>query len=274
MSIFVGALQQVIARIPPWFIRGRYGSAFLEAIGLTLDVSTETLTRGLRQRYPLACEDASLSVVGGDVGIVQRGTETNESYRVRCAKFRQIKKHAGSHYGQMINLQPYFLPGTLPTIYCVHQAGDGSSATWHKMDPNGVYSYSRATPSNFDFDGVPEKWSREFWFIETAGTRLDVGGVTHYNDGNVYNGGQVYDGVTAASGADMKAILDESKAAHTIIWSLALTASTIDPTATAAALPDGSTTLPQGNWGPLIDPTTHAPTRPSYLEFYFDLGQG
>jgi hypothetical protein len=273
MSAYVGALQQVLATLPPHYLKNRYGRAFLEAFGLTLDVGTESLLRGLMQSYPLRCEEASLSILEADRGIRRRGTETVQSHRVRLASFRQIHAHAGSHYGQMINLRPYFMPGAYPTIYCVHQMGDGSCATWHKMAPDGTYSYTRATPSNFDFDGVPAKWSREFWFIEIAGTRLD-GSMTQYNDGSTYNGGQVYGGVSAVHGADIKAILDEAKATHTIVWTLALTTGTIDPTGTAVTLADGSTTHPTGNWGPLVDPTTHAPTRPAHLRFYFDLGQG
>jgi hypothetical protein len=184
VSVFVGALQQVIARIPPWFIRGRHGSAFLEAIGLTLDVSTETLTRGLRQRYPLACEEDSLSIIGGDEGIVRRGTETSESYRLRCAKWRQIRRHAGSHYGEMINLQPFFLPATLPILVTVHQAGDGSSATWHTLPPDGVYTYDRATPSNYQWDSSAYRWSR-FWVFIQETADMAAAGPALYDDGTV-----------------------------------------------------------------------------------------
>lgn len=273
MSAYVGRIQRYIVDRAPYWIRSGYGGAFLQALGLTLDTAQATMLHALRQTRPLVCVEDALPYLQADRGIRRYPTEPAESIRMRLAQWRQIKRHAGSHYGQMLNLRPFFLPGAMPTIYCVHQAGDGSSATWHKMDPNGVYSYTRATPSNFDFDGVPAKWSREFWFIDVSGTRLD-GGATQYNDGSVFDGGQVYDGVAAASVVDMKAILDESKAAHTIIWTVALTTTTIDPTATAVTLPDGSTSLPTGNWGLYVDPATNLPTRPNYYSFYFDLGQG
>ncbi len=275
MSVFVGALQQVIAKIPPWFARGRYGSAFLEALGLTLDVGTETLTRGLRQRYPLACEETSLSVVGGDVGIVRRGTETTESYRKRCAQWRQIKKHSGSHYGQMINLQPFFLPGTLPRIRIVHQMGDGSRCTWHTLNPDGTYEVHRAIPSNWNWDDVPAKWSRFWVIIDVSG--LDYNGAA-WGDGTTWtDGSTVWGGyLSSDQRADIIAIINESKAVHTILWGLvfATDPDSFDPTSTAVTDVNGATSLPVGNWGSAIDPATGHASRLSTALFPFSLGQG
>ncbi len=272
---YIGQIQRDISARAPHWIRNGYGGVFLQALGLTLDNAQATLLHGLRQTRPGTAFVDALAYIAADRGIRRYPTEPLASWRLRLKKWRQIKRHAGSHYGQMISLQPYFLPGTLPTIRIVHQAGDGSSATWHTLSPEGVYSVHRAIPSNWDFDGVPSKWSRFWVIIYVPGTRLD-GGLTYYDDGSVFDGGQVYDGVLAAYGADMKAIVDESKAAHSICWGVILTndPTAFDPTAIATTLPDGSTTLPTGNWGPIVDPATNLPTRPRFASFYFDLGQG
>ncbi len=275
MSGFAGKLQRFLSDNVPWFLQDPNGGAFLEAVGLTLDLGTQTLLTGMRQSNPLRAFVDNLPYIGADRGIRRYPTEPVQSYRSRLQQWRQIKRHAGSHYGQMLNLRPYFLPGAMPTIYCVHQAGDGSSATWHKTDPDGVYSYTRATPSNFDYDGAIDQWSREFWIIDAAGTRLDpLLGLTYYDDGNVYDGGQVYDGGVEGAGDDMKSLIDEYKAAWTTVWAVIVTTTPFDPAGVSAALPDGSTTLPVGNWGSVIDPVTHLPSRPPYAAWYFDLGQG
>lgn len=270
-----GRLQRFIASIGPTWIHERNIGAFLEAVGRTLDDAVQACYEGLFASNPLYCNTDALTYIARDRGIRLYDTEPEPSKRQRLSNWEDILRAFGTQRGMLINLHPYFLPGALPTIHIVHQAGDGSSATWHTISPEGVYSVYRASPSNFDFDGVDAKCSRWFAIVNVSGTRLDpLTAATLYDDGNAYDGGQVYDGIAASIGNDIMAILDEAKAAHDIGWALILTTTAVDRTSTAVTLADGSTSLPVGNWGSIIDPSTHAPTRPPYASFYFDLGQG
>ncbi len=343
----IGRWQAFLSRIVPGFLRGRYFGSLLESLGLTLDSATQALQDGIHAANPLLCESDALPLIARDRRIRLYPTETDASKRKRLAAWMDIKRLGGMARGIFVSLQPYFLPGVIPTCYIVFQIGDGSGAVWYKADPAGNVTRHIQTPSNWDFDGVTWKtitvvndatnanpivvgtgvphglaagqyvkivgvtgntaangvwpissptlthfsipvagnggysgggtvavnYRYRFWvIIETTGTRID--GSTLYDDGHHYNGGQVYDGTAAANAVDIIGIINDSKRAATVMWGLILCPSgSFSPTGTAVTLADGSTSYPAGNWGPIVDPVTHLPTRPAYASFYKDLGQ-
>lgn len=273
MTVFVGRIQKYIAeRETPYWIRNGYGGIFLQALGLTLDTAQATLLHSLRQTRPFVCFEDALEFLQADRGIRRYPTEPTESIRLRLAKWRQIKRHAGSHYGEMINLQPLFLPSTLPAIVIVHQAGDASSATYHRYSSDGVYTVTRAVPSNFAWDPSTYRWSRFWVFIEET-PELAASAPALYDDGTLYDDGViVYDGaLTSARIADIVSAIEDSKAAHSMLAGVALirTGYTLDASGTGVTLPDGSTTYPMGNWYLEADPNTGEPTRPDYITFLY-----
>lgn len=274
MSGFAGTLQRFLSANVPWFLQGPNAGAFLEAVGLTLDIGTQTLLTGIRQSNPLQAFVDNLPYIGADRGIRRYPTEPVQSYRARLQRWRQIRHYAGTHYGQMISIAPYFLPGAIPRIRIVHQMGDGTRATWHTLDPDGTYSVHVARPSNWDFDGVPWKWSR-FWVI------IDGSALTHdpahYDDGTTWDGGAVWDGyLSSAARDDIVSIILASKAAHSALWGVIICDNTtdFDPMSTAVTDADGRTSLPIGNWGTAIDATTGHPSRLKGTHFIYDQGQG
>lgn len=267
MSTYAGLLQRAASELAPWFIRNRYGRAFLEAIGLTLDLGTETLHRALDQAHPLVCESSSLPIIGADRGIRRYVTEPEASYRIRLARWRQIKSHAGSHYGQMISLAPYFLPGAIPLIRTVHQVGDGTIATWHTLFPDGTYSVYQATPSNWQWDTTPFSWSR-FWVI----VYIDVSvgpRPSKWDDGGKWDDGHIWDGyVTSAQIDDMIGIILDSKAPHSTLAGL------IFATDPASFDPQGGAGVgyPDGTWSQVINPATGLPSRLDTAIYAYDNG--
>jgi hypothetical protein len=270
---YLGRLQQIITDRAPYWIGTGPGGVFLQACGLLFDDAQATLLHGLRQTRPGTAFVDALSLIAADRGIKKYPTEPIASWRARLQRWRQIKRHAGSHYGQMINLQPYFLPGAVPTIRIVHQSGDGAHATWHTLAPDGTYSVYRPLNSNWNWDTNPGAWSR-FWVI------IYVNGIG--SDGAKYGDGTVFgDGVTVYGGhldsaqiADIVSIIIDSKAAHSALWGviLATDPASFDPTTTAQVQPDGSTTLPISNWGSTINPVTGLPSRLDTARFPYDLG--
>ncbi len=360
------SFQSIVRFFRPGFWSGRNIGILTESVGLTFDGLAERsfLGRCAAIPYaagaktaggiPLQCEEDVLPWHARDRMLSPYPTSTPEGFRVQLSRFRQIHARSGTHRGEMEALQPYCLPGKLPRIFIVHQAGSGLNCTWHKLSGDedtggaGRYTVFRKTPSNWNFDGVTWKtlatitgatnvtpiavtavahglrtgqrvgitgvtgntaangvwivtvtgvdtftiaqtgngmyagggivrhnlWSRYWVIIETTGTRIELS-QSLYDDGHLYDGGQVYDGVPAAHAADIYSILtDTKKSAHSIMWGLILCPSgSFSPSGTSAVLADGSTSYPAGNWGALIDPTTHLPTRPAYASFYRDLGQ-
>ncbi len=268
---YAGKLQSFIAGLVPWWLQGPMAGAWNEALGLTLDLASETLLSGLRGSAPLRCFVDALPWIGADRGIRRYPNEPTSSYRRRCASFRQIKRHAGSHYGQLINLQPYFLPTNRPVIRIVHQAGDGSSATWHTLNASGEYTYWRANPSNWNWDGVDSRWSRFWVIIYVNGVGTDA---ALYDDGTTYDDGTVWDGhLTRAQVEDIIEIVNEAKAPHSVLAGVILAPDpdSFDPTATATADAFGATSLPVGNWSYATDMTTGHPTRLDGAIFAYDM---
>jgi len=271
---YAGKLQAFIAGIVPWWLQNPMAGAFNEAIGLTLDLASETLLSGLRGSLPLRCFPDALPWIGADRGIRRYPNEPTSSYRRRCAQWRQIKRHAGSHYGQLINLQPYFLPTNRPVIRIVHQDGDGATATWHTLDAGGAYSYHRATPSNWNWDGATAQWSR-FWVI------VYVNGVglapTLWDDGALWDGGSIWDGyLTSDQISDIVEIVNEAKAPHSMLAGviLATDPNSFDPLTTSIPIGDGTTTLPTGHWGKSVAPFTGLPTRLATAIIAYDYALG
>lgn len=272
---YAGKLQRYIAEIAPGFLQGPRAGAFLEALGVTLDDGLETLLAGLRQAYPFSAWEEYLTVIGADRGIRRYPGEPADSYRTRLAQWRQIKRHAGSHYGEMINIQPIFLPGALPRLRIVHQDGNAASATWHTLNPDGTYEYFRAIPSNWNWDDIPAWWSR-FWLI------IDVSGLPTngalWDDGTTWDdGATVWDGYLNSTIRDnLIAMINDTKAAHSVLWGIILATdpASFDPASVAVTDPDGFTTLPAGNWASAIDPVTGLPSRLPTALFAFDVGQG
>lgn len=263
MSGYVGRLQRYLAEIVPEFLQGPHAGAFLEAVGLTLDNNLQTLVTALRQAYPLRAFPESLAVIGADRGLRRYPNEATESYRLRLAQWRQILSNAGSPKGAMLNLQPYFLPGAAPRIRIVYQAGDGSSATWHTLQPNGTYEVYRKVPSNWSWDASPALWARYWVIIYATGVGSDAveydDGVTEYDDGTA-----VFDGhLNASQIADVVALIKEFKAPYSQLQGVFLASdpTSFDPTSSPVTLPDGSTSLPAGNWFVESDPVTGFPTR-------------
>jgi hypothetical protein len=272
---YAGPLQQFAASLGgalPGFMRGPNSQAFLEALGLRLDVQLTTLIEGMRQSQPLRCWPDALAYIGADRGIRRMPSEPTESYRVRLARWRQIKRFAGSHYGEMINLQPYFLPLNVPKIRIVYQAGDGLSATWHTLDADGVYSVYRHTPSNWNWDGQQTDWSRFWVIVYVDGVGDDA---ARYDDGTIYDDGSTVWGghLTAGQIEDIVEIVNESKAAYSVLAGviLATDPASFDPASTYTADANGATSLPIANWSYATDMATGHPTRLDGAIFAFDM---
>lgn len=271
---YAGRLQGYLAGLVPQWLQGPNAGAFLEALGLTLDLGSSTLLDGLRGSQPLRCFLDALPFIGADRGLRQYPTEPSQSYRRRLAQWRQIKAHFGSHYGEMLNLQPYFLPGTLPKIRVFHQSGDGLYSACHTLDASGVYSVVTSSPSIWDWDGVDAKWSRFWVVIYVNGIGSDA---AKYDDGTTWDDGTVWDGhLTSAQVDDIVEIINEAKAPHSILWGVVLAPdpASFDPSVAVTTDGNGATSLPVGNWGSSIDPTTGEPSRLYGAAFAYDLGHG
>lgn len=153
---WIGAIQKLVGSVGPWWLHTPEVAAWLESVALVIDGNLETLSQGLRQTQPLRCAVESLRVIARDRGIRLYPNEPTDSKRIRLSQWRQLHRQRATHQGELRHSQPYCLPD-VPMMRIVHQAGDGSSATWHTLDGAGNYSVHESTPSNWNYDGVTWK---------------------------------------------------------------------------------------------------------------------
>lgn len=258
---FVGTIQRLVGNVGPWFLHSRNIGRFMQAFAIVYDNAITALQQGVALSHPLRCDPSAFPTLSVDRGIRLYPSEPEASKRIRLSTWLQFHRTRGTHIGELLHSQPYFLPDR-PVMRIVHQDGAGASATWWSIAADGSLSEHKAVPSNWNYDGQTAKFSR-FWVILYV--PASIFNLAHYDDGGVYDGGEVYDGMLTQVAQDLVNLILESKAAHSRLagYILATDPASFDPTATAVTSPDGSTSLPIGNWGQPFSSPALTPTRPS-----------
>ena len=268
MSYF-GEFQRIIREHGTvWYLGQKNIATFLESVGLVLDGSVDGFMRGLNLSRPLRCDKEAFPALSKDRKRPLYPYEPEASKRERLRKWRQLARSDASAYGAMINLQPYFLSGTLPTIYIVHQSGDpgsGPIATWHTLGADGSYSWYRPVTSNFNY-GHPEKWSEWYAFVDLTSLGIVTGNV--WDDSHTYNDGALYDGLGLGVGqaGDIVQILLDSNPPHAWLAGVFfIVGPGFDITATPTQDVSGWWNLPNGagTWSNVIN-------RPPYIVTAYD----
>lgn len=258
---FVGVLQGMIGRIGPWFIHQKNIGRFLQAIGYTYDAAVTSLQQGLALTQPFRCDPSALPVLSIDRSIRLYPSEPEASKRLRLAKWLELHRTRGTHLGELLHSQPYFMPD-VPVMRIVHQDGAANSATWWTIDGSGLLSEHVQSPSNWNYDGQTAKFTRYFAIVYIPARLMTR---AKYDDGGTYDGGDVYDGMMTQIAKDISDMVREWQGAHSRLqaYIVATDPTSFDPTATAVTDPTGWTSLPVGNWGsPISPPPVAVFTRP------------
>jgi hypothetical protein len=302
----------------PAYMRGPRMTTLIGAVGAQLDANQEQVLIGRLQANPYAggpsldrsgaarladgrlieCEPFVLPIHAQQRGIRLFASEGILSKRIRVSQHLPYKQQRGTHRGEMRYTRPLWAPDTTapfaplayPTITIVHQVpappwGGPAFADWHTLsggtDPEGTYSITRASPSNFDIDGRPTLRSRYAAFIDMSATGYTPWWT--YGDGDTYGDGIFYgDGDTQPFGAfqaaDAAAALADWKAAHSwlnwvVLW-WPMTGGAPFPSASGTPTQDASGwySLPSGasGWAAIADPVTGLATRPPNMLFVVD----
>lgn len=214
----IGHFQKMMIDLAPEWLREKNAASFLGAAGLILDLSQQRLIEGIRAGQPLRCDVSALREISAQRRLRIYASEPIASQRFRLSRWHQLHRQRGTHQGEMRNLQPYFLGadglGVLPNIWIVHQDGRASpTCTWHNLSPAGVYSVTRVTSSNFNFDNngvdsavpVAPPWQGAHVYIAGDAVSNDgqktyvatVGGTSAASGGPTGTGSNIVDGVGA-----------------------------------------------------------------------------
>lgn len=248
--------EGIMSLAPPW-LSGKWGGRLLYSFGIQLDAIAEMLRMGVDQRFPLFCEAEALQYIGSD-RVIRRGvTEPEDAYRERLTNAIPSWKKAGSALAILEQLGGYFAP-TPPRIRYVVNGLDENGVRindWWTLE-NGVYTYHRSDPANWDWDGTYPPG--RFWIIIYGGVLTPW----YWGDGHVWGGGQSWG--FEGSGEfiqDIRSLVGTWKAAgsHAGTFDAGLDSGLIftdddtifDPTAAP-----GSPGMPNGNWN---DPLNRNP---------------
>lgn len=233
---------------PPW-LADKDSYRFFYSLGIQIDGVAELTRLGNIQRFPGVCESEALQYIGSDRVIRRGGAEPDSGYRDRLRKARPSWKKAGSAKAVLEQLGGYFAP-TPPKLRYVTNGLDENGdriADWWTLE-NGVYTYHRSNPSNWDWDGTYP--AGRFWII-VYGQVLTP---WYWGDGHVWGGGQSWGFVeSGAFLTDVRSLVGTWKAAgsHAGTFDAGLDAGLIfsnddalfDPTAAP-----GSPGMPDGDW--------------------------
>jgi hypothetical protein len=268
---YAGTIQRLIAEVGPYFLHNKNIGTFLQSVAMVWDEQIQSLEMGLALGQPLQCHADALPTLSYDRGLRFYPGESEQSKRQRLSIWLQLHHQRATHAGEMRHEQPYFLPDT-PVMRIVHQNGDGTVATWHTLDADGVYTVQHINPSNWNYDGATAKWWR-FWVIVYPPSRFltepHYGDGCHYGDGTLYSGGATHD-----IAADLVNMILEWQSKHANLWGyiFATDPDSFLPDATPELI--GAThqsTLPMVNWSAPIDADGYRVRNPTAFWLY-DMG--
>lgn len=259
-----GSFRKTAIRIAPPWLSGvgtpedpLWGGRLMYALGIQFDALAEYTRMGVIQRFPSVCQSEALPFIGSDRGLRRGGAEPESGYRERLRNAIPSWKKAGSAQAILEQLAAYFAPTPPVLRYVVNGLDELGNriADWWTLE-NGVYSYTRANLSNWDWDGTYPPG--RFWII-VYGQVLTP---WYWGDGHVWGGGQSWgfeeDGSLIT---DVRSLIATWKAAgsHAGTFDAGLDAgilftndgSLFDPTAAP-----GSPGMPDGTWA---DPLNRDP---------------
>lgn len=145
------------AMAPPW-LRGTWGSRLLYSFGVSIDALIDSVTYGIKARFPEHAPSDALPYLGRERQIRRGFAESDASYAQRLTQWVDDRRVRGCAQATMRQLQGY-LTGHDVNFRTVN--GHGS---WHTLDYLGNATHYHKDPTNWDWDGVTASWSR-YWVI-------------------------------------------------------------------------------------------------------------
>lgn len=286
----------------PSYMRGPRTQTILSAVGQVLSDRAEQVLWGRLQALPFAggptldrsgaaqladgrlieCAPFVLPIHAQQRGIRIWPSEPELSVRFRVSRHLSLKQLRGTPWGTLLNVQPFWLPGTLPWMRYFFQTNEGTPrSVCYTLGPNGERFVQTASPSILNWDNQPVKRSRFWIFIHLPPGYLAT---STYDGSTLWDSAAIWDGIGQQRLDDLAGAFDSWHAAHEWFAGLIVTAlqptddipghpgvHPFDPLSAVTTNADGSTNLPNGAWGSAVylsGPNLGLNTRPSWALFY------
>ena len=228
----------------PWLAAINGYKTTYSAIGIPLDTQAEYLRLGVLQRFPGIAQSEALPFIGADRKIIRGFRESDAAYAPRLIHAFPTWRLAGNAQTLLTELAAYFSPNAPVIRYVVNgedENGDAFADWWTIQ--NGTITHTRASPSNWDWDG--QTGQIRFWIIIYRNEGFTP---WFWGDGHYWGGGQSWgyeENFTENFAVDARNFIQQWKAAGSHAWisgGLIVTgdASLLDPTGSGAGYPDGT----------------------------------
>lgn len=147
---------------PPWLL-GERGSALLNTFGIMFNTMYQTLTDGLKARFPDYAPDDALRYLAKDRNLEQGPSEPSSNFKPRLRKGIDANRTRGTGHSILEQLAGYFNGiGNIP-IRLVSQISGG---TWHEYNySTGVVT--KTVSNNWNWDGNPTRYWYGFVIINS-----------------------------------------------------------------------------------------------------------
>lgn len=249
--------------VPPGTLKawqGEQALAFRSAIAAEFDNLAIAAELTAKARSPLLCDASVLPYHARDRRIRRYTTETDVSWRMRLAKWKQIHQSGGRAWGLLRQLRIMLLPYGRPLLRYVSTSGDGAQSQWFTLQPGDStrdyfqiggldpeFSRTLTTPGNWiwDANATAGYYSRYWILIYTSGLTnpiqpIDWDGVDEWDGGGYWDGYLQSDVL-----ADCAQLCIDWGAAQSRLTGLFLVHddTTFDPTGSGAGYPNGTWNL-------------------------------
>lgn len=142
---------------PPWLLDDN-GRRMLYTIGVGLDGVLDWAKRGVLSRFATTAPTEALPFIGRDRRIVRGFDEPEADFRTRLKGWLRAWHRAGHAFGICEAVAGYLAP------HAVRVRVVTNSGVWYTRESDGTESYLIQDPTDWDWDGDPDSWSR-FWVI-------------------------------------------------------------------------------------------------------------
>lgn len=151
---------------PPYLQDGP-GELYMYTLEQARDLLEEKANQAVKIRFPGLGDPSQFPYLSHDRAMLQGPSESNASFATRLTAYRQSARYWGSARAVLEQLQAYsanMQPGVSPgkPLVSLVTGSYPTVATWQTLfvgDPQGqVPALQIVQPSNFDWDGKPNRW--------------------------------------------------------------------------------------------------------------------
>ena len=150
------SLRDMYMTAAPRMLRGYNGQGLIWALAVIQDATLAWSLEALLAKYPSFASEESMALIAENRRLFRGFAEPKAAFALRAIGWLDAHRRRGHCFALLEALAGYLAPFKVP----MHVVND--SGLWYSRDGDGVESWHRADPTNFDWDG---RKSKRTWVI-------------------------------------------------------------------------------------------------------------